>query len=590
MKSYIKPVLIGLLGIVIVIVVVITVLNMYNKYLGSIEVVVEEEPVFIETQVEFESIYKTADNDNLVTLYDGKVIEEYNSVRFIGGYLYFPIDLVIGYLNDQFFYDAAEGTITYTTNEDIIRMKTDELTYTVNDEPLKLDIGMTIFDDIAYLPLSLVQKFSHHNFSFSEEYHVLQIVDWYTSVVTGEVYYDEGDVYIRNIADDLSPYIHKAYIGMEVMIVGEEEEYYKVITKEGFIGYIRKEFVRSVTTNNSDIEPVQSYKQFPSTDFDGKLTMVWNYINSHNTNLRIQSYMENTKDVDVISPTWFILEGTDGDVKSFADLNYVRWAHDNGYQVWALLHNLDSGYTRAMTHEVISSTEKRAEVIRQVMAYASIYELDGINIDLEAIPEADGEYYVQFCKEMAVYAKQQGLTVSADFPVVKSWTRHYGQEELSEYLDYIIVMGYDEHWGSSPISGSVASKTWTDEGIYYTMKEVPKEKVVIGIPFYTRLWMEEEIDGEIKVSSKAMGMDYAKNYMDEKDVEWEWIDDIGQHYAEYTEDEIRYRMWLEDVDSVEMRMKIVADYDIGGIAGWRIGFENDGVWDVISEYLKPKDL
>lgn len=587
MKSYIKPILIGLFGVFLFAVSVIFVVTMYNKYLEATRVVeVEEEPVFVETQVDFGTIYAEADDDNIVTLYNGKIIANHNSVRNIGGSLYFPIDVVIDYLNDQFFYDAAEGTITYTTEKDIIRMKTDELTYTVNDEPLKLDIGMTVFDDIAYLPLSLVQKFSHHDFTYSDEYDVLQIRDWYETITTGEVYYEVEEVFIRNIPEDQSPYIHKAYIGMDLQIVDEEGDYYQIVTKEGFLGYIRKEYVRSITTESLDREPVKSYDSFPSSEFDGKLNMVWNYVNNHNTNLRIQEYMENTKDVDVISPTWFILQGTEGDVKSFADLDYVRWAHENGYQVWALLHNLDAGYTRAMTHEVISSTEKRAEVIRQIMAYASIYELDGINIDLEAIPEKDGEYYIQFCKEMAVYCKQQGLTVSADFPVVKSWTGHYGREELSEYLDYIIIMGYDEHWGTSPIAGSVASRTWTDEGIYYTLQEVPKEKVVIGIPFYTRLWLEEEVNGEIQVSSKAMGMDYAKNYMDERGVEWEWLEDIGQYYAEFTEDDIRHRMWLEDVNSVEMRMQIAADYDVGGVAGWRIGFENDGVWDVISKYMK----
>jgi len=588
MKSYVKPVLIALFGIFVFSAGVILVMNLYNKYLESIKVVEVEE--YQEVQIDFNTIYKDADNDHIVTIYNGQTIENHNPVRYIGDYLYFPIDIVTDYLNDQFFYDPAEGTITYTTQNDIIRMKTDELTYTVNDEPLKLDIGVTVFDDVAYLPLSLVQKFTHHDFVYSEKYHVLQISDWYASVTTGEVYSESEDVYVRNIPQAETPYIHKAFNGMEVMIVDEDGDYYQVLTKEGFLGYIKKEFVRSVVTTYSDKEPVQSYKEFAASDFDGKLTMVWNYVNSQNTNLKIKSYMENTKDVDVISPTWFTLEGTDGKVKSYADLNYVRWAHDNGYQVWALLHNLDEGYTRAMTHDVISSTQKRAEVIRQVMALAAVYELDGINIDFEAIPEADGEYYVQFCKEMAVYAKQEGLTISADFPVIKSWTRHYNRQDLSKYLDYIIVMAYDEHWGSSPIAGSVASKTWTDEGIYDTMQEVPKEKIIIGIPFYTRLWMEEEVDGDIKVSSKAFGMDYAKNYMDEKGVQWEWLDDIGQYYAEYSEDNIRYRMWLESIESVKMRMEIAADYDIGGVAGWRIGFENDGIWEIISKYMKPDKI
>jgi len=585
MKVYIKPLLIGVFGLILFAAGVIFVTSMYNKYLESVRIA--KEPEFEETQVDFDTIYPEASADYVVTLYEGIEVEGYEPVKYIGGSIYIPIDFVIAYLNDQFYYDQTEKTLTYTTEKDIIRMKTDELAYTVNDEPLKLDIGMTDFDGVAYLPLSLVQKFSHHDYVYDEEYSVLQITDWYGSKTTGEIYYEEGDVYIRQAADDKSPYIHKAYIGMEIQIVGDEDDvYYQVVTKEGFTGYVRKEFVRSVTTLHSNIEPVGSRDQFPSSEFEGKLVLAWHQVFNTTANLNVKEKFADTKDVDVISPTWFELSGTEGDVRSIADLDYVRWAHNNDYQVWALFGNLGEGYTSSMTHEVISSTSRRTEAIKQILAYASIYELDGINIDFEAIPESDGEYFVQFCKEMAVYCKQQGLTVSADLPVVKSWTRHYGRAELSKYLDYIMVMAYDEHWGTSPEAGSVASKTWIDEGISYTLQEVPKEKLIIGVPFYTRLWKEETVDGVTKVSSKAYGMEYAKSIMDEHHVEMEWLEDIGQYYGEYEEDGYLYRMWLEDETSMEMRMKIAASYDVGGVAAWKIGLEKAEVWDVISDYMK----
>lgn len=586
MKVYVKPVLIGLLGILIFAAGVIFVMTMYNKYLESIQ----EAPAFVETQIDFNTIYEDADIDHIVTLYDGIRITDGSPIRYIGGKLYIPVDFVVKYLNDQFFYDPAEQTLTYTTGEDIIRMKTDDLTYTVNDEPLLLDIGMTDFDGITYLPLTLVQKFSHHDYIYNDEYFILRIEDWYGSITTGEVYYDdqvEDAVYIRTITDDESPYIHKTYIGMEIQIIGEDGLYYKIVTKEGFTGFIRKEFVRSISTLHSNTTPVPSPSQFPSNEYTGKLNLAWHQVFNSTANGQVAEKFAEVTDVDVISPTWFELTGTDGDVKSIADLDYVRWAHNNGYQVWALFGNLGEGYTKAMTHDVLSSTEKRMESIRQILAFSSIYELDGINIDFEAIPEADGPYFVQFCKEMAVYCKQQGLTISADFPVIKAWTRHYGQKELAQYLDYIMIMAYDEHWGSSPIAGSVASKTWIDEGIKYTLEQVPKEKVIVGIPFYTRLWKEETVDGEVKVSSKAYSMDYAVTIMDDHDVELVWLEDIGQYYGEYEEDGAIYKMWLEDVESVEMRMKIAADYDIGGVAAWKIGLENAAVWDVISKYMKP---
>jgi len=584
MKIYIKPILIGILGMAIFAAGVIGVMNLYQRYLDSLV----EVPVFVETQVDFKTIYKDATSDNFMTLYNGSQITGTHNPKLVEGTIFLPIDLVITYLNDQFFYDEIEKTITYTTHEDIIRMKTNELTYTVNDEPLMLDIGMMEIEGVAYLPLSLVQKFSHHDYIFNEEYHILKIIDWYSPIKTGEVYFENTEVYIRLLPDDLSAYIHKAYIGMKLEIVGEDKDYYQVATKEGFIGYIKKEFIRSISSLYSNKEPITSYRQFPSNEFEGKVTIAWHQVFNMTANQQVAEKFEGVTGLDVISPTWFELTGTQGDVKSIADLDYVRWAHSQGYQVWALFGNLGEGYTKAMTHDVLSSTLKRAEAIRQVLALSVVYELDGINIDFEAIPEADGPYFVQFVKELSIYARQQGLIASADLPVVKSWTQHYGRTEIAKYLDYVMIMAYDEHWGTSPIAGSVSSKTFTDEGVYYTLSQVPKEKIILGVPFYTRLWKEETVDGEIKVSSKAYSMEAIQKIIDDRKLVPVWLEDIGQFYVEYEEEGARFRIWLEEKTSMEMRLKIAQQYDVAGIAAWKIGLENDDIWPLIRSYMKSE--
>lgn len=584
MKIYIKPILIGMLGIVIFAAGVIGVMNLYQRYVDSLI----EEPVFVETQVDFSTIYKDASTDNIITLYNGALVDDTHNPKLVNGTLFLPIDMVITYLNDQFFYDSTEKTITYTTHEDIIRMKTNELTYTVNGEPLILDIGMLDIEGVAYLPLSLVQKFSHHDYMLDDTYNVLKILDWYSPVKTGEVYFEATDVFVRLLPDDLSTYIHKAYVGMRLEIVGEENDYYQVVTKEGFIGYIRKEFMRSISSLYSNKEPITSFREFPPNNIEGKVTLAWHQVFNMTANQSVADKFGSVENLDVISPTWFELIGTEGDVKSLADLDYVRWAHSKGYQVWALFGNLGEGYTKAMTHEVISSTEKRAEAIRQVLALAVLYELDGINIDFEAIPEEDGIYFVQFVKELAIYSRQQGLVSSADLPVVKSWTQHYGRKEIGKYLDYVMIMAYDEHWGTSPISGSVSSKTFTDEGVFFTLNDVPKEKVILGVPFYTRLWKEETVDGKTKVTSKAYSMEGMQGIIDAQKVELVWLEDIGQFYGEYEEDGALYRIWMEEKTSMEMRMKIAQKYDVAGIAAWKIGLENKDIWPLIGSYMKDQ--
>ncbi|WZL81681.1 glycosyl hydrolase family 18 protein [Vallitaleaceae bacterium 9-2] len=582
MKTYIKPLFIGLIGLVILGLLSFFVINIYKDFKAA-------QQIQKEVQVDFTTVYEGANSEALATIYDGKLIDNGIKPKFLGGILYLPVGLVSEYINDQFHYDAQEKILTYTTQEDVIRMRTDELTYTVNDEPIRIEIGMTEFDGEAYLPLSLVQKFSHHDFIHNEEYHVLQIKDWYSEETTGEVYYEgEQKVYIRILPYEEAAYLHVAYVGMDVVIVGEEDNYYQVLTKEGFLGYIQKENVRSVVTSHSVKEKVYSYKQFPGTQFDEKINLVWHQVFNTTANQYVQERLENVTGANVISPTWFELKGTEGEVKSIADLNYVRWAHDNGYQVWALFANLGEGYTRSMTHEVLSSTTKRMEVIRQLLALASVYELDGINIDLENIGEETGPYYVQFVKELSIYSKQQGLIVSADLPVPKPWTEHMGREEIAKYLDYFIIMGYDEHWSTSPVSGSVASIGFVEEGIVDTLKSVPKEKVILGVPFYTRLWKEETVDGEVKVSSKAYGMDGGQTIVDENNIELEWDEQVGQYYGEYYEGDIRYRIWLEDDRAMDLRMQLIDEYELGGVAGWKLGLESDSVWEVIRPYLKKE--
>lgn len=581
MKVYIKPILLAFFAIAVLGVLSFFALQLYDRYINK-----PKEEVFVETQVDFATIYPNNSADQILLIYNQQRIEEASHGKEVNGNLYLPMEVVIEYIDDRFFYDEEEKVLTYTTMDDILRMKADEASYSINGTPVQVEIGFTVFDDKAYIPLSLVQKFSHHEFIFDETYFVLQIQDWYQEQKSGEVFTKE-DAYIRVMAEDKSPYIHQAFQGMEVVITGEEGDYYQVITKEGFFGYIRKEYVRSVTTKYSNTEPVESQKEFPSLQFEGKINLAWHQVFNTTANQSVAEKFANAVDLDVISPTWFELTGTEGDVRSIADLDYVRWAHSQGYQVWALFGNLGEGYTRDMTHEVLASSEKRRKSIEQIMTLAEIYELDGINFDFEAIPEKSGEYYIQYIKELSVYCRQAGLIISADLPVPKPWTEHMGRKEIGEYLDYFVIMGYDEHWGSSPTAGSVASIGFVREGVIETLKEVPKEKVILGIPYYTRLWTEETVDGQVKVSSKAYGMDSALALMNEKNVTMTWDDTVMQYYGEYTEEGKRYRMWLEDVSSLEEKVKLVEEFGLGGIAGWKIGLESDSIWAMLSTYLKP---
>ncbi len=518
------------------------------------------------------------EEDSLLPILDGKRLNIPNYPVFKNDNVYLPIDFVKEYFNDDFYWDANENILTLTTVNKVIRMSTDELTYYLNNKPLPLDIPVIKINSKPYIPLTLVEKFADFDF---EKRDVGTIVIENRTVDKNLLIVKNENTSIYKIRDDSSNLIDKVSAGDELKFLGGDEVWDKVLTNDGFLGYIKKSEVDSkIVAGKPSVKELYDYKN--QMTFDGGLNLTWNYIHKANNNAKLDSKLEGVHSLDVISPTWFHFKKEDGTLENKADLDYVRNAHNRGIQVWALFSN---SFDKELTHKILSSTKAREKVIKQLLYFAKIYELDGINVDFEMVGKKDGENFVQFIKELTPYLKAEDLVVSVDMYVPSAWTKHYGRREVGEIVDYIMVMTYDEHWGTSPESGSVASLGFVDEGIEKTLREVPKEKVVMGLPYYTRIWKEEVKDGKLKVSSKATSMDNAFKHFDEKGVKFTWLEDIGQFYAEYEEDGATYKLWLEDVNSIEAKMGIYDKYELAGVASWQVGLESDEVWDVLKKHL-----
>jgi len=366
-------------------------------------------------------------------------------------------------------------------------------------------------------------------------------------------------------------------------IYGETLEWYYVRTSEGYFGYIQKKDASEKIIEVGLVEPHQSVAYQDSKNFNGKINLVWHQVTTVSSNSYIADALEGVHDLDVISPTWFAIDDEEGNISNIASKDYVDYAHAQGIDVWALFSN---SFSSSLTHEVLSSTEKREKVIKQILAFSALYNLDGINLDFESVAEEDGPYFVQFIREITPYLKNQGLVVSVDMYVPKPWTEHYNREAIGEVIDYLIIMGYDEHWGGSPESGSVASKNFVYEGIIDTLQVVPNEKIILGVPYYTRRWAEELVDGVIDVSSRAFSMNAAYDLLVENNATIVWDEEVGQYYGEYTIDDVLYRIWLEEERSIDVKVSLAMDYDLAGIAGWKLGLEKDEIWDVLYDYLK----
>ena len=282
--------------------------------------------------------------------------------------------------------------------------------------------------------------------------------------------------------------------------------------------------------------------------------------------------------VNVISPTWFSVSDNDGNVSSLASGEYVMQAHEKGLKVWGLVDNFSENMS---TTTVLSNTAARQNLENQLVTYALKAGLDGINVDFESLSEDVGIHFLQFLRELSIQCHENNLVLSVDNPVPEDFTSHYDRAEQGKVVDYVIIMGYDEHYVGSD-TGSVASLPWVEQGVKDTLAEVPAKRTILAIPFYTRLW--KTTDGGA-LTSEAIGMDQAQQAISDNGAETYWDKTTSQNYGTYEGDGATYQIWLEDSKSIAEKVKLIPKYKLAGVAEWKLGFENSGIWSVITENL-----
>ena len=331
----------------------------------------------------------------------------------------------------------------------------------------------------------------------------------------------------------------------------------------------------STETTTSNIEVDSNQKQ------DG-IKIVWDQ-----TSKAINDSEQKRKVInglDVLVPTWFEIKNSEGDIEDKGSTDYAKWAKEQGYELWALVSN---SFDPVITHDTLSNPSKRSKIISSLVQYAKKYDLDGINIDFESVAKEDGDYYLQFIKEATPIFKQNGLVVSVDMYVPTPWTAHYQMEEVGKVVDYVIIMAYDEHYSTSKESGSVSSLPWAEKYMTEATKLVSKDKLIMGVPFYTRVWTEtKNADGSVSVVSKSLKMDEALELLQTNNANIVWDEETRQNYGEYFSNGTTKKIWLEDEKSMEERMKVARQLDVKGIAAWKRGHENDKTWDIINKYFK----
>lgn len=312
-----------------------------------------------------------------------------------------------------------------------------------------------------------------------------------------------------------------------------------------------------------------------------KINLVWQPTFDAEDNL---AYAEKVPGVNVVSPSFFAIVNEDGLVEDKADAAYVDNLHQKGYKVWALVTN---SFDPELTQGLLANADARKYAVEQLIYLCKKYDLDGLNLDFENIHDEDQAALTLFVKEIATAIRSEGKVISIDVTVPSTtpdWSKCYDRKALGEIVDYVMLMAYDEHWRSSKVSGSVASIGWVETNLQKTLLEIPASKVVLGIPFYTRLWQEK--DG-IVVQARTLTMEDTERLIDEKHVLPCWDSKLGQYYFSYEENGFLYRVWQEEQRSLAHKAQLVSCYNLAGIASWRRGFERPETWQTLKKALEP---
>lgn len=560
-KIFISTIIIG--GLIIALSIALV-----NKYTPS------------ETMRTLDNYYDVA-SDEAVVLLENEIYGERALLR--EGGVYVTLDMVDSMLNDGFYLDEAEQLLSYVLPEELIRIEEGQAFYYSNKEKMPLEHpALLLLNGVYYLSLDFTAMVSNMTYEFYENPN--RVVIHYQWI--DYLYYDtiETETPIRYEPNIKSDILRIVQAGEKLYYIGGTgtggRSFIKVMTQDGIYGYVQKMFLGESyydARQSTYVEP-----EYTHITMEEKVMLGWQQVTVPKANDNLEQLVENAKEMNVISPTWYRLTDTKGNISSLADAGYVERAHAMGLQVWALIDNFDS---QVSTYELLVSSSARAALIDNMMAEAATYGFDGWNIDFETLSAKTGPHFIQFLKELSVSCRQAGIVLSVDNYVPAPYNEFYDLATQGKVADYVVIMAYDEHYSGSATAGSVASLNFLKNAVNDTLAKMSRDRIVMAIPFYTRLWSEQEADGQLKLSSEALTMKGAKDVLERNKVEAEWDAVTGQNYAEYVKDDITYKIWMEDVDSLHERLKVIAGANVAGVAAWRLGYETEEIWPIMDDYM-----
>lgn len=516
--------------------------------------------------------FNLTDENSVALIQNGELLEE--QAVLIGGEPYAAYTYVESQLNSCFYWDEETKGILLTTSGGVQTLLPGDaaIAKTPGGQPAVQQES----DGKFYISLDVVKEYTDLDYAYYSDPNRVVIRNEWDGVEQATVQSDTAQV--RQKGGIKSLILADVQKGDALLYLENLDNWCKVMTADGYTGYIQTEDISEPEAIEARTAKKDSYERITR---DHKINLVWHQSTSTESNDAMAEMTAEMTGVNVISPTWFSVTDETGTISSLASADYVKLAHEAGREVWGLIDNFNEAFDETTD---LAYASVRSRIIEQLLAEAASCGMDGINVDFENLKEAGIPHYLQFLRELTSAAHAQNLVVSVDTPVPQAYTMYYQRGEQARFVDYMIVMAYDEHFAGSEEAGSVSSLPFVQQAVEEMTRVMPADQVICGIPFYTRVWTEKF--GQSAITSEVLGMDGAKNYAKENQMTETWDASLGQNVATVETSDARYTIWMEDEQSMEEKLKVIQSADLAGVAEWKLGFECADVWSLISEYIE----
>lgn len=516
--------------------------------------------------------FNLTDENSVALIQNGELLEE--QAVLIGGEPYAAYTYVESQLNSCFYWDEETKGILLTTSGGVQTLLPGDAA--VAKTPGGQSAVQQESDGTVYISLDVVKEYTDLDYAYYSDPNRVVIRNDWDGVEQATVQSDTAQV--RQKGGIKSLILADVQKGDTLLYLENLDNWCKVMTADGYTGYIQTEDIAEPEAIEARTAKKDSYERITR---DHKINLVWHQSTSTESNDAMAEMTAEMTGVNVISPTWFSVTDETGTISSLASADYVKLAHEAGREVWGLIDNFNEAFDETTD---LAYASVRSRIIEQLLAEAASCGMDGINVDFENLKEAGIPHYLQFLRELTSAAHAQNLVVSVDTPVPQAYTMYYQRGEQARFVDYMIVMAYDEHFAGSEEAGSVSSLPFVQQAVEEMTRVMPADQVICGIPFYTRVWTEKF--GQSAITSEVLGMDGAKNYAKENQMTETWDASLGQNVATVETSDARYTIWMEDEQSMEEKLKVIQSADLAGVAEWKLGFECADVWSLISKYIE----